>query len=78
MSIEFYKRIIGEIFDEAHSNNYLFLKLEGQIFGGITVLSCDSDCDYLYRISTHSCFARCRLEKGRNLEGGAGVGLGMP
>ena len=37
MSIKFYKQIIGEIFDEAHSNNYLFSKLEGRIFGGITV-----------------------------------------
>ena len=24
-------------FDKAHSNNYLFSKLEGRIFGGITV-----------------------------------------
>ena len=31
------KRINGEIFNKSHSNNYLFSKLEGRIFRGITV-----------------------------------------
>ena len=34
----FHKQIFGEIFDKAHSNNYLFSKYEGLIFEGITVL----------------------------------------
>ena len=33
----FNKQIIGEIFDEILSISYLFSKLEGEIFGKITV-----------------------------------------
>ena len=40
------QKIIGEIFDEAHSNNYIFSKLEGRIFGGITVTPIDNTIVY--------------------------------